>query len=73
MDTIKLGFLALPLMFAIGCSAAKHPAQGKPQATVFDPMISQLRRASAVQGTADAYASAQRRAIDAEQRGDASP
>ena len=72
MDMIRLvrmGILALPAALVLGCSSGAHQA---PQKTVFDPLVRQEGRASAVQQTVDQYAREQRRAIDAAEGGDAS-
>lgn len=72
MDMIRMGILALPLAFAPGCTSGQNQAHRAPQQTVFDPLVQQERRASAVQQTVDEYARGQRRAIDEAEGGDAS-
>lgn len=73
MDMIKIGILALPLALSIGCSSSQESAPKPPQPTVFDPLTRQEQRARDVQNTIDQGALRERRAVDAQERGDAPP
>lgn len=72
MDMSKTAILGLSLALLLGCSAGKDAGPQAPRKTVFDPLIQQEQRARDVQKTVDSQARAQRRALDAEERGNAS-
>ena len=73
MDIMKMGILALPLAFSIGCSSGHDAVPKPPQPTVFDPLTQQEQRARDVQNTIDQSALGERRAVEAQERGDAPP
>lgn len=73
MGVIKIWILALAPLLVIGCSSAESPPQKPPQKTVFDPLIRQEERARDVQRTIDQTAERERKAADAQERGDAAP
>jgi len=72
MRMMKNGILALPLALLIGCSSGQDAAPKPPQKTIFDPLTSQEQRARDVQKTLDQSEAAQRQALAAQERGDAS-
>jgi hypothetical protein len=72
MSVTKFALAALPLALVFGCSPGRNPAVPAHKDTVFDPLVKQEQRARDVQKTLDGYALQQRRAVDAEERGDAS-
>jgi len=69
---------ALALLFILGCSSGESSAPPPlpaipPQKTVFDPLTQQLERARGVQQTVDQNAESTRKAVENQERGDASP
>ncbi len=71
---------AMPLFVSGGCTAKPAPEpparaapSSRPQATVFDPLTQDIDRARQVQGTVDQSAESARKAVDAQERGEASP
>jgi hypothetical protein len=70
MGLLKVSTLLLPVLFTLSCSS---PDPAPPQKTVFDPLTQQVDRAKDVQNSADANAAATRKAVDAQERGDAPP
>ncbi len=70
---LKLSSLALAILFSIGCAPKQDPAPPPPAKTVFDPLTQNLDKARGVQQAADANADATRKAVDSQERGDATP
>ncbi|HEX4153044.1 MAG TPA: hypothetical protein VHY75_12635 [Steroidobacteraceae bacterium] len=75
MGALGAWTLLLAVLFIPGCSSAKdpEPPAAPPHKTVFDPLTQQMDKARAVQQTVDSQADQTRRAVDAQERGDASP
>jgi hypothetical protein len=66
---------SLAVLFILGCSSGESsapPPPPPPQKTVFDPLTQQLDRARGVQQTLDQNAESTRKAVDEQERGDAS-
>jgi hypothetical protein len=64
---------SLAVLFILGCSSGESSAPPPPpQKTVFDPLTQQLDRARGVQQTVDQNAESTRKAVDEQERGDAS-
>jgi hypothetical protein len=63
---------SLAVLFILGCSSGESSAP-PPQKTVFDPLTQQLDRARGVQQTVDQNAESTRKAVENQERGDASP
>jgi hypothetical protein len=66
---------SLAVLFILGCSSGESsapPPPPPPQKTVFDPLTQQLDRARGVQQTVDQNAESTRKAVDEQERGDAS-
>jgi hypothetical protein len=66
MDALKRLTLPLAILFICGCSDPPPPAK-----TVFDPLTHNLGKARAVQDTVNSQALDTRKAVDAQERGDA--
>jgi hypothetical protein len=69
MDLLKVSTLTLSVLFILGCVDPEPPP---PKKTVFDPLTNQLDRARDVQNTVNAQAEAERKSVDAQERGDSS-
>ena len=73
MSVLKVSTLGLTMLFIHGCSSGQAPEPPPPQKTVFDPMTQSLDRARDVQQTVNQHAEETRKAVDAQERGDANP
>jgi hypothetical protein len=82
MGVLKVSTAALAGLFILGCSPGRSedPPAGAPGAaapppakTVFDPLTRQVDRARDVQKTVDQNTDSTRKAVDDQERGDASP
>jgi len=71
MGLHKISTMALALLFTAGCSAPPPPPP--PPKTVFDPLTQNLDRARDVQKTLDENTDATRKAVQAQENGDAAP
>jgi len=73
MGMLKNSTMSLSVMFILGCSSGQStdPPPPAPK-TVFDPLTQQLGRARDVQQTVDQNADSTRKAVDSQERGDAS-
>jgi hypothetical protein len=63
--------MTLAVLFTAGCSAPEPPPP--PPKTVFDPLVHDLDRARDVQKTVDENTDKARKAVQAQENGDASP
>jgi hypothetical protein len=64
---------SLAVLFILGCSSGESSAPPPPpQKTVFDPLTQQTDRARGVQQTVDQNAESTRKAVENQERGDAS-
>lgn len=68
MGLFRVLTLSLSVLFIVSCAPEPPPKK-----TIFDPMTKQLDRARAVQNTVDANTDATRKAVDTQERGDATP
>jgi hypothetical protein len=68
MGLHKISTMALAVLFTAGCSAPPPPPK-----TVFDPLTQNLDRARDVQKTVDENTDATRKAVQAQENGDAAP
>jgi len=70
---LKNSTVSLSVLFNLGCSSGQttDPPPPAPK-TVFDPLTQQLDRARDVQKTVDQNADSTRKAVEAQERGDAS-
>ena len=70
---LKNSTVSLSVLFILGCSSGQttDPPPAAPK-TVFDPLTQQLDRARDVQKTVDQNADSTRKAVEAQERGDAS-
>lgn len=74
MGVLKNSTMSLSVLFILGCSPGQPPDRAPPPPkTVFDPLTQQLGRAHDVQKTVDQNADSTRRAVENQERGDASP
>jgi hypothetical protein len=67
---------SLAVLFILGCSSGESsapPPPAPPQKTVLDPLTQQLERARGAQQTVDQNAESTRKAVENQERGDASP
>lgn len=64
--------LSMPLFFA-GCTSGQEPEPVPPTKNVFDPLTQTVERAQQVQSTVDQSAESARKALEAQEHGDASP
>jgi hypothetical protein len=70
MGSQKISTMALAVLFTASCSAPEPPPPAK---TVFDPLTHDLDRARDVQKTVDENTDRARKAVQAQENGDASP
>jgi hypothetical protein len=74
MGLLKFSTASLAVSFILGCAPEQPPDHPPPPAkTIFDPLTQNLDRARGVQKTIDQSADGTRKAVDSQERGDASP
>ncbi len=74
MGVLKNSTASLSVLFILGCSSGQSTdPPPPPPKTVFDPLTQQLGRARDVQNKADQNADSTRKAVESQERGDASP
>jgi hypothetical protein len=71
MRVLEHSTAALAVLFIQSCSGQQDAPP--PTKTIFDPLTQQLNHAREVQKTVDRGADATRKAVDSQERGDASP
>jgi len=67
MSLAKLSTALLAISFISACAPEPPPKK-----TIFDPLLQQEQKAKDVQHTVDANSEANRKAVDAQERGDSS-
>jgi hypothetical protein len=72
MGMLKNSTVSLSVLFILGCSSGQSTDPPPPPKTVFDPLTQQLGRARDVQKTVDQNADSTRKAVESQERGDAS-